>query len=102
MAGYTGFNKKGTTSVGVSSHYTGTSGKIDNCQLGVLAAYATGHGRALVDREPYPPKSWSRVENGAGKRKPRRAHLHDQGRVGQGPSPPLHRRWSASRPGDCR
>ncbi|MFJ5975133.1 IS701 family transposase [Streptomyces sp. NPDC093060] len=55
----TGFIKKGTTSAGVSRQYTGTSGKIDNCQIGVLAAYATGHGRALVDRELYLPKSWT-------------------------------------------
>ena len=53
----TGFIKKGTTSAGVSRQYTGTSGKIDNCQIGVFAAYATGHGRALVDRELYLPKS---------------------------------------------
>lgn len=46
----TGFIKKGTTSAGVSRQYTGTSGKIDNCQIGVFAAYATVRGRALVDR----------------------------------------------------
>ncbi|MER6267746.1 IS701 family transposase [Streptomyces sp900105755] len=56
----TGFIKKGTTSAGVSRPYTGTSGKIDNCQIGVFAAYATGHDRALVDRELYLPKSWTK------------------------------------------
>ena len=56
----TGFIKKGTTSAGVSRQYTGTSGKIDNCQIGVFAAYSTGHGRALVDRELYLPKSWTK------------------------------------------
>jgi SRSO17 transposase len=55
----TGFVKKGTTSAGVGRQYTGTSGKIDNCQIGVFAAYATGLGRALVDRELYLPKSWT-------------------------------------------
>ncbi|MFJ6637110.1 transposase, partial [Streptomyces sp. NPDC091376] len=34
-------------------------GKIDNCQIGVFAAYATKHGRALVDRELYLPKAWA-------------------------------------------
>lgn len=56
----TGFVKKGTTSAGVSRQYTGTSGKIDNCQIGVFAAYATGRGRALVDRELYLPKCWTK------------------------------------------
>ncbi|GGT54416.1 IS701 family transposase [Streptomyces atratus] len=55
----TGFIKEGTTSAGVGLQYTGTSGKIDNCQIGVFAAYATGSGRALVDRELYLPKSWT-------------------------------------------
>ncbi|MFE6456587.1 IS701 family transposase [Streptomyces cinereoruber] len=55
----TGFIKKGTTSAGVGWQYTGTSGKIDNCQIGVFAAYATGSGRALVDRELYLPKAWT-------------------------------------------
>ncbi|WP_051808139.1 IS701 family transposase, partial [Streptomyces sp. NRRL F-2664] len=55
----TGFIKKGVTSAGVGRQYTGTSGKIDNCQIGVFAAYATGRGRALVDRELYLPKAWT-------------------------------------------
>ncbi|MEW1762497.1 IS701 family transposase, partial [Streptomyces cyaneofuscatus] len=55
----TGFIKKGTTSAGVGRQYTGTSGKIDNCQIGVFAAYATHSGRALVDRELYLPKAWT-------------------------------------------
>ncbi|MFD5480495.1 transposase [Streptomyces hawaiiensis] len=37
--------------------YTGTSGKIDNCQLGVFLAYVSSAGRALIDREPYLPTS---------------------------------------------
>ncbi|MFJ5535214.1 IS701 family transposase [Streptomyces sp. NPDC093261] len=55
----TSFIKKGSTSAGVGRKYTGTSGKIDNCQIGVFAAYATSSGRALVDRELYLPKSWT-------------------------------------------
>ncbi len=55
----TGFIKKGTTSAGVGRQYTGTSGKIDNCQIGVFAAYATSLGRALVDRDLYLPKAWT-------------------------------------------
>lgn len=51
----TGFIKKGVTSAGVARQYTGTSGKVDNCQIGVFAAYATVAGRALVDRELYLP-----------------------------------------------
>ncbi|MEW2372550.1 IS701 family transposase [Streptomyces sp. NPDC006656] len=55
----TGFVKKGSTSAGVGRQYTGTSGKIDNCQIGVFAAYATSRGRALVDRDLYLPKAWT-------------------------------------------
>ncbi|MCA1696563.1 MAG: IS701 family transposase [Actinobacteria bacterium] len=54
----TGFIKKGIRSAGVQRQYTGTSGKIDNCQLGVLLAYASPRGRALIDRELYLPKFW--------------------------------------------
>src|SRR5215211_1672095 len=55
----TGFIKKGTRSAGVARQYTGTTGKIDNCQIGVFLAYATGAGRALIDRELYLPKAWT-------------------------------------------
>ncbi|MFD7118520.1 IS701 family transposase [Streptomyces sp. NPDC059922] len=56
----TGYIKEGTTSAGVSRQCTGTSGKIDNCQVGVFAAYAIVCGRALVDRELCLPKCWIR------------------------------------------
>src|SRR3954447_14209100 len=49
----TGFIKKGSRSAGVGRQYTGTTGKIDNCQIGVFLAYATDTGRALIDRELY-------------------------------------------------
>jgi SRSO17 transposase len=55
----TGFIKKGTRSAGVQRQYTGTSGKIDNCQVGVFLAYASTRGRALIDRELYLPTSWT-------------------------------------------
>jgi SRSO17 transposase len=50
----TGLLKKGTTSVGVQRQYSGTAGKVDNCQLGVFLAYAGPKGRAFIDRELYP------------------------------------------------
>ncbi len=55
----TGFIKKGVRSAGVQRQYTGTTGKIDNCQLGVFLAYASRRGRALIDRELYLPTSWT-------------------------------------------
>ena len=54
-----GFVKKGTTSVGVSRQYSGTAGRIENCQIGLFAAYRSCHGHALVDREIYLPKCWT-------------------------------------------
>lgn len=97
----TGFVKKGTTSAGVGRQYTGTSGKIDNCQIGVFAAYATGSGRALVDRELYLPKSWtSDRDRCRGGEDPRRAGLRDQGRAGQRHRAPLSGRGATSCLGD--
>src|SRR3954454_21660133 len=55
----TGFIKKGSRSAGVARQYTGTTGKIDNCQIRVFLAYATPAGRALIDRELYLPKAWT-------------------------------------------
>jgi SRSO17 transposase len=55
----TGFLKKGTTSVGVQRQYSGTAGKVDNCQLGVFLAYAGPKGRAFIDRELYLPRGWT-------------------------------------------
>jgi SRSO17 transposase len=59
VADDTGFVKKGRRSAGVQRQYTGTSGKIDNCQLGVFLAYASPRGHALIDRELYLPTSWT-------------------------------------------
>jgi SRSO17 transposase len=55
----TGFLKKGTTSVGVQRQYSGTAGKVDNCQLGVFLAYAGPRARAFIDRELYLPRCWT-------------------------------------------
>jgi SRSO17 transposase len=55
----TGFVKKGTMSAGVQRQYSGTAGRVENCQLGVFLAYAAPKGRALIDRELYLPKSWT-------------------------------------------
>lgn len=55
----TGFLKKGTHSVGVARQYSGTAGRIENCQIGVFAAYASRFGHALVDRRLYLPKGWA-------------------------------------------
>ncbi|KOX31961.1 transposase [Saccharothrix sp. NRRL B-16348] len=54
----TGFLKKGDKSAGVQRQYSGTAGRIENCQLGVFLAYTTSKGRTLIDRELYLPKSW--------------------------------------------
>lgn len=54
----TGFIKKGEHSVGVQRQYSGTAGRIENCQIGVFMAYASKHGRTLLDRALYLPKSW--------------------------------------------
>ncbi|GAA4561369.1 IS701 family transposase [Planotetraspora kaengkrachanensis] len=51
----TGFEKKGVCSAGVQRQYTGTAGKITNCQIGVFLGYASSRGRALVDRDLYVP-----------------------------------------------
>jgi SRSO17 transposase len=55
----TGFLKKGTHSVGVSRQYSGTAGRIENCQVGVFLAYASPLGQALIDRRLYLPERWT-------------------------------------------
>lgn len=59
----TGFLKKGSKSAGVARQYSGTAGRIENCQIGVFLAYASGRGHALIDRELYLPQGWA--EDGA-------------------------------------
>ncbi len=55
----TGFVKKGTKSVGVQRQYSGTAGRIENCQIGVFLGYASRKGQALIDRALYLPQSWT-------------------------------------------
>src|SRR5579875_201447 len=55
----TGFLKQGKASCGVARQYTGSAGKITNCQIGVFAAYVSQHGHALIDRTLYLPKVWA-------------------------------------------
>ena len=55
----TGFLKQGKASCGVSRQYTGSAGKITNCQIGVFAAYVSRHQHAFIDRALYLPKSWT-------------------------------------------
>src|SRR5215207_2223840 len=54
----TGFLKKGEKSAGVQRQYSGTAGRVENCQVGVFLALAGSRGRALVDRELYLPQGW--------------------------------------------
>jgi SRSO17 transposase len=55
----TGFLKKGAKSAGVQRQYSGTAGRVENCQIGVFLAYATRHGRTFLDRELYLPQAWA-------------------------------------------
>lgn len=55
----TGFLKKGKHSVGVKRQYSGTAGRVENCQIGVFLGYASEKGHALVDRELYLPRDWA-------------------------------------------
>ena len=55
----TGFLKQGTASCGVARQYTGSAGKITNCQVGVFAAYVSTKGHAFIDRQLYLPKAWT-------------------------------------------
>jgi SRSO17 transposase len=53
-----GYVKKGEDSAGVARQYCGSLGKIENCQVGVFAAYASPQGYALLDAELYVPETW--------------------------------------------
>jgi len=55
----TGFLKKGSHSVGVQRQYSGTAGRIENCQIGVFLAYASQRGHAFIDRALYLPEEWT-------------------------------------------
>jgi SRSO17 transposase len=55
----TGFPKKGVKSVGVKRQYSGTLGRVDNCQVGVLANYCSTQGHTLIDRRLFLPEEWA-------------------------------------------
>jgi SRSO17 transposase len=55
----TGFLKKGNKSAGVARQYSGTAGRVENCQIGVFLGYASAAGRTFLDRELYLPKAWT-------------------------------------------
>ena len=55
----TGFLKQGKASCGVARQYTGSAGKITNCQIGVFASYVSRHGHAFIDRALYLPQAWT-------------------------------------------
>src|SRR5512142_798743 len=55
----TGFLKQGKASCGVARQYTGSAGKITNCQIGVFAAYVSDKGHAFIDRALYLPRIWT-------------------------------------------
>src|SRR5215212_8871968 len=56
----TGFLKQGQASCGVARQYTGSAGKITNCQIGVFAAYVSDKGHAFIDRQLYLPQDWTK------------------------------------------
>jgi SRSO17 transposase len=78
----TGFLNKGGKSAGVQRQYSGTAGRIENCQVGVFLAYTCPQGRALVDRELYLPKEWASSPA-------RRSEAHVPQRVGFPTKPQL-------------
>jgi SRSO17 transposase len=59
----TAFPKKGICSTGVGRQYSGTLGRTDTCQVGVLLAYASSKGHTLVDRRLYVFREWFEPES---------------------------------------
>lgn len=54
----TGFLKQGVKSCGVKRQYSGTAGRIENCQIGVFLTYASRRGHSPIDRRLYMPEEW--------------------------------------------
>ncbi|CAO3452443.1 Mobile element protein [Azospirillum largimobile] len=77
----TGFLKQGKASCGVGRQYTGSAGKITNCQIGVFAAYASSKGRAFIDRRLYLPKDWTGNPD-----RPAKAHVPEDVRFATDPA----------------
>jgi len=81
----TGFLKQGKASCGVARQYTGSAGKVTNCQIGVFAAYVSHHGHAFIDRALYLPQAWAKDVK-------RRAAAHVPAEIGFATKPTLARR----------
>jgi SRSO17 transposase len=81
----TGFLKQGKASCGVARQYTGSAGKITNCQIGVFASYVSRHGHAFIDRALYLPKEWTEDPD-------RLAAAHVPAKVGFATKPQIARR----------
>jgi SRSO17 transposase len=76
----TGFLKQGKASCGVARQYTGSAGKVTNCQIGVFAAYVSSKGHAFLDRALYLPQSWTSAPD-----RRRAAHVPDEVRFATKP-----------------
>jgi SRSO17 transposase len=85
VADETGFLKQGKASCGVARQYTGSAGKITNCQIGVFAAYVSRHGYAFIDRALYLPQAWAKDAQ-------RRTAAHVPAEIGFATKPTLARR----------
>jgi len=80
----TGFLKQGKASCGAARQYTGSAGKITNCQIGVFLAYVSRYGHVFIDRALYLPKAWAGDPA-------RRAATHVPGEVGFAAKPRVAR-----------
>ena len=69
MVDETGFVKKGTRSVGVKRQYSGTAGKVENCQIGTFLSYVTSKGYVMLDRRLHLPEEWFDNRKRCGKAK---------------------------------
>ena len=98
----TGFLKKGGKSAGVQRQYSGTAGRIENCQVGVFLASASDKGRALVDRELYLPTEWPATSIAAPRRASPAGRLPDQAAAGPGHARACRGRSGVGRVGDRR
>ena len=100
----TGFVKKGAESAGVQRQYSGTAGRIEDCQVGVFLGCASRHGHALIDRALYLPEGWAKDPPRAARRGRRTGggRLHHQARARRPEAGAGVRRGRALRLGDGR
>ena len=102
----TGFLQQGRASCGVTRQYTGSAGKITNCQIGVFAAYASRHGHAFIDRALSSTQELDRRPRAAGRSPCARPNgrwcdVRDQAPACRADDPPGHRRQRAVPVGGC-